>query len=178
MGVLQQLQALTDTFISNFHSPTVRVLVGSEKTPYYLHSRLLSNKCPSFKGREDFQAKCILNNPIPISFEATIYEVFDMLTEYIYTSVYNNPIDRSVAEIHELHIRLIYFADFLMVDDLKEMALNKMQTLLKKSSWPTQNELTAQAIIQLLNIVYENTIEYTLLGSSRKEDADQDIEDD
>lgn len=150
--------------------------MGTEKKAYHIHSQLLSNKCPYFKGRADFQLKGQLDNQTPISFEDTICGVFDIFVEYIYTSAYTTSASLSTTQTSELHARLYYFADFLMMDDLKETALSKMQTILKKDMWSTQDDLTSQAIIQLLDIVYDNTIErHALQESSGKDGTGQDV---
>lgn len=153
------------------------VTVGSEKAPYHVHSQLLSDNCPYFKGRADFWSKSQLDNQNSISFEDTTCEVFDILYEYVYTSVYNTAANLITAEKCELNARVYFFADFLMMDELKKMALSKMKTLLRTGTWSTQSNLTTQAIIRLLDVVYESTAgEPALLGTSWKEDADVEDE--
>lgn len=145
---------------------------------YYVHSQTLSNKCPYFRGRANFQSKGQLDDQNPILFEDTTCEVFDVLVEYIYTSDYTTSADLSTPEMCELHARLYYFADFLMMDDLKEMALSKMRSVLKKGIWFLQPDLTSQAIIRLLDIVYDNTIErHALSDLSGKADEGPNVED-
>ena len=56
-----------------------------------------------------------------------------MFTEYIYTSIYTTPADLGAAGIYDLYVHLYYFADFLIIDDLKEVTLSNTKMLLKKS---------------------------------------------
>ena len=101
-----------------------------------------------------------------------------MFVEYIYSSVYTTPTDLSAEGTCELHTRFYCFADFLMMDDLKEVILSKTKTLLENSRWNTPSGFTSQDIVRLLNIIYDHTMErQTSVCSSCKDDGGLNDED-
>lgn len=154
------------------------ILVGPERTPYHLHSEILSSKCPYFRGRADFRANSRPDDQEEISLEDVPCELFDMFVEYIYTAKYTPPTDSGTTRECELYAQLYCFADFLMMDGLKENVLSKMKSLLEGTGWVAPTRLQASDVVRLLEIVYHCTVErQTSADSSWKADRDPDSRD-
>ncbi|KAK5080486.1 hypothetical protein LTR05_008597 [Lithohypha guttulata] len=147
-------------FYSHFQSPTVCILVGPQKAPFYLHCEVLKSKCPFFQTRADFLAKGQLEDEGTIFWqEITSCEAFAMFVEHVYTFKYTLPSRFSVADACDSYAHLYRLADYLMMDDLKQTALDKMERLLKdNSSTLWGNELSSAAVVKLHAAVYDDTI--------------------
>lgn len=91
--------------------------------------------------------------------DVTCCEVFDLLVEYLYQDEYTAPDELSTATRCEVHARLYRLAEYLMVDDLKDMALDKLRTLLQENAHTFMGRaLKPQVILRLLNIAYGDEV--------------------
>lgn len=158
--MLAQASLVPDEVNSRFVSPTICVMVGPEKKPYYLHTDMLEERCPFFRARANFHAAGSDEDRNHIMLgDITTCDAFDMLVEYVYTSVYTIPKQMGVEEVCVLHIRVYHLANYLMMDDLRQIALAKTKTTLKGDDWGTFRKIwTSRAVIDLLRLVYDDTV--------------------
>lgn len=88
-------------------------------------------------------------------------DAFRMLVEYLYLLNYDPPGEVGRDDICLLHTRVYVLAERLCMENLKSLALQKMiselarpETYLRKAK---RARLSAQTVVQLVEIVYENT---------------------
>ena len=92
--------------------------------------------------------------------DVTCCEVFDRFVEYLYKDEYAAPDEFSTVKKCEVHAQLYRLAEYLMVDDLKNMSLHKLTTLLKENIHAfIGRALKPQEILRLLTIAYGDNID-------------------
>ncbi|KAJ9654150.1 hypothetical protein H2198_006769 [Neophaeococcomyces mojaviensis] len=167
-------------FANHFHSETVCILVGRESAPYYLHSEVLEQRSPYFAKRAAFLAKAQSKDSEKVHLgDVARCEVFDLLVEYLYKDEYTAPSELSTVKKCEMHVQLYRLAEYLMVDDLKDTALDKLTTLLKENTHAIYGRaLNSQEILRLLTIAYEdNIVEQCSTPSVEEEDGEEQHDD-
>lgn len=132
-----------------------------------MHSEVLEQRSPYFARRAAFYDKSgsetleRAGERDRVHWEAvTRCEVFDLVVEYLYQDEYAAPSEFSTAKKCEVHAQLYRLAEYLMVDDLKDIALDKLTTLLKENVHAfIGRALKPQKILRLLAIAYDGNVD-------------------
>lgn len=140
---------------------------------YHLHTDVLEEHSPFFRARANFRAANSSEEPSHVVLRhITTCDTFDMVVEYLYTLVYTIPEQLGVEETCLLHIRIYHLANYLMMDDLRRLALAQTKTTLKGDDWgPLRHDWTSRAIVDLLRLVYDDTMQVQTNASSAYDDG-------
>lgn len=112
-----------------FDSPTFAIQVNRDGPKYYLHERILKERCPYLKAlltstlRSKEQETRLLKLDVPAKFS----DAFILLTDYLYKRSYDVASDLLGEKKCISHARVYILADRFLMQDLKEYSLIKMR---------------------------------------------------
>ncbi|KAF8250069.1 hypothetical protein K440DRAFT_619482 [Wilcoxina mikolae CBS 423.85] len=143
----------TLSFPDHFLSPTIRVIVGPEKTVYHIHQEILKTRSPYFARLLSFGGTEVTENTITL-FDPIQPDAIRAFIEFIYTGNYQLP--KRSDEIHRgkvcLLVAQIYvLADMMCMDDLKVAAVDSMVDLLMEDA------IHNSPFTKVVEYVYGNT---------------------
>ncbi|KAI9768087.1 MAG: hypothetical protein M1840_005121 [Geoglossum simile] len=143
---------------SKFDSPTVCLTIGGSERKYFLHKRLLIEKCPYFKTL--FSSKLptveVSENAVQLDGNGCTEEALDALVDYIYHGSYESGVVGQSDAKCTTHATVYVLAERLCMKDLKQEALVNMARELQTSKFHS-GRMSAEAATQLIRIVYSGT---------------------
>jgi BTB/POZ domain len=164
---------------SQFTSPTLCVIVGPKKREYYLHKEALISKSPYFSTllSSPLAGVEVTSGVVTLDSEVDSDAAFQMFVEYLYHSDYNPPREAGRDSRCLLHAAVYVLAERLCMENLKSLALQRMIKEFAKDAYCQEDSwLHTNTIVQLTEIVYENTPDLYAHSNEDEESPPEDQE--